>query len=101
MAANLSKADIKAVATEVVKHLAPSNAPVVQQGSNVTHVDTDPVGVELDKAEAKLIAQLPNSRIVIYRGKRSSFKVNETQEALNALMDYRRERKSFKTGQRV
>ena len=74
--------------------------PTKEDGPNITEQSDDKTDA-FDETEAKLIKQLATPNIVIYKGQRGSWKVNETQESLNALLDYRKERKAFRTGTRM
>lgn len=105
----LTKADLKAIKDEVSSGIQAGIKAVEAKGTEVVvGEDTRPVEEvsddrqdALDETEAALIKQLKNPRIVIYKGRRGNYKVNETQEQLNALLDYRKERKAFRTGSKI
>ena len=57
---------------------------------------TDPIAKSCDEAEAELINCLPKG-VVTYKGRRGSQTVNHTEESLNFLNDFRKNKKSWKT----
>ena len=59
-------------------------------------VYTDPIAKGCDEAEAELIKCLPKG-IVTYKGRSGSQTVNHTEESLNFLNDFRKNKKSWKT----
>ena len=69
-----------------------NNVPVTK-APNVQEQDADQSTSSFYAAEAALIQELSNPRIVLYRTKRGVTKVNETVESLNALYDLGRDRK--------
>lgn len=100
---SLSLDDKKEIASIVVAELKPLLTTETKEdtsGPNITEQSDDKTDA-FDETEAQLIKQLANPNIVIYKGQRGSWKVNETQESLNALLDYRKERKAFRTGTRI
>ena len=101
-----STLDVKAIALEVAAILTqtlPQEDKAGEIDGNVT-VDCNTTTISnkcydaLDEAEAELVKQLANPKIVIMRGKRGSYAMNQTQDSLNALNDYRRDKKTFGTG---
>ena len=59
-------------------------------------VYTDPMAKAADEAEMELIKCLPKG-VVTYKGRRGSQTVNHTEESLNFLNDFRRNKKSWRT----
>ena len=68
-------------------------------GHNIVQIRviyTDPIAKSCDEAEAELINCLPKG-VVTYKGRRGSQTVNHTEESLNFLNDFRKNKKSWKT----
>ena len=59
-------------------------------------VYTDPIAKGCDEAEAELIKCLPRG-VVTYKGRSGSNTVNHTEESMNFLNDFRKNRKSWRT----
>ena len=59
-------------------------------------VYTDPMAKAADEAEMELIKCLPKG-VVTYKGRRGSQTVNHTEESLNFVNDFRKNKKSWKT----
>ena len=94
-----TKADLNAVATEVAGILgAPQGDPVGDIEDNV--VELDPMLKVIDKIQEKAMAALPTG-VVAYRGRNGTQIVNHSEETLNTLDNFRRNRKNFRTRQTV
>ena len=61
---------------------------------------TDPVAKECDEAEARALRALPMGNAV-YRGKNGTVQVNHSQESLEVISNYRRNRRQYRTRSRV
>ena len=61
---------------------------------------TDPTAKTCDEMEAKALNSLPMGQ-GIYRGKNGTQLVNHSQESLEAIAAYRRNRRQFRTRSRV
>ena len=59
-------------------------------------VYTDPMAKAADEAEMELIKCLPKG-VVTYKGRSGSNTVNHTEESMNFLNDFRKNRKSWRT----
>ena len=73
---------------------APDGAYFDEQTGKVVY--TDPIAEAADEAEMGLIKCLPKG-VVTYKGRRGSQTVNHTEESLNFLNDFRRNKKSWRT----
>ena len=85
-----------AVGKEVVKAI---NMPTVEQPAVEPQQDvvyTDECVKAADEEEMALIKCLPRGTVV-YKGRGSSQMVNHTEESMNFLNDWRRNRKSWRT----
>ena len=85
-----------AVGKEVVKAI---NMPTVEQSAVEPQqevVYTDECVKAADEEEMALIKCLPRGTVV-YKGRGSSQMVNHTEESMNFLNDWRRNRKSWRT----
>ena len=85
-----------AVGKEVVKaiNMPTVEQPVVEQQQDVVY--TDECVKAADEEEMALIKCLPRGTVV-YKGRGSSQMVNHTEESMNFLNDWRRNRKSWRT----
>tara|TARA_R100000501_G_C2509410_1_gene41703 strand:- start:22 stop:336 length:315 start_codon:yes stop_codon:yes gene_type:complete len=94
----LTDEQVNAIASAVVVKLEPKPAePDVEPapGSNEV-VYTDECVKAADEEEMALIKCLPRGTVV-YKGRGSSQMVNHTEESMNFLNDWRRNRKSWRT----
>ena len=98
----LTDKQVDAIANAVVIKLGPKPAepviePVVEPtpGSNEV-VYTDECVKAADEEEMALIKCLPRGTVV-YKGRGQSQMVNHTEESMNFLNDWRRNRKSWRT----
>ena len=73
---------------------APEGAYFDENAGKVVY--TDPIAESCDEAEAELIKCLPKG-VVTYKGRSGSQTVNHTEESLNFLNDFRKNKKSWKT----
>jgi hypothetical protein len=103
--AEVSKADLTALTkgigklTAMIEGLQPSDEPNIEdanEGNTMVVQDLDPSVTAFYNAEAKLVEELGNGgNTVLIRTKRGVTPVNRTEEALNALYDFGRDRKIF------
>ena len=63
-------------------------------------VYTDPVAKKCDEAEARALDTLPMGN-AIYRGKNGTVQVNHSQESLDVIANYRKNRRQYRTRSRV
>ena len=95
---NLTDAQVNAIADAVVLKMGPPPVvpvePVVEPQQDVVY--TDECVKAADEEEMALIKCLPRGTVV-YKGRGSSQMVNHTEESMNFLNDWRRNRKSWRT----
>ena len=112
--AEVSKADLTALTKEIsnlstiVQGLTPAAEPAVEVETPLatqdpmTVQDLDPSVTAFYAAEAKLVEELGNGgNTVLIRTKRGVTPVNRTEEALNALYDFGRDRKIFTRNRQI
>ena len=92
---NLTDADAKQIAQEVVLLLGPEKKEPVNE-LEIQEI-ADPATKAYHQTEIELIKQLANPRLVQVVTKRGARLHNMTENALNALHDLGKERKIFKT----
>ena len=63
-------------------------------------VYTDPVAKKCDEAEGRALDSLPMGSAV-YRGKNGTVQVNHSQESLEVVANYRRNRRQYQTRNRM
>ena len=63
-------------------------------------VYTDPVAKKCDEAEGRALDTLPMGNAV-YRGKNGTVQVNHSQESLEVVANYRRNRRQYQTRNRM
>ena len=93
---NLTDVQVDAIADAVVVKLGQTKPQVepVSEPSEVVY--TDECVKAADEEEMALIKCLPRGTVV-YKGRGSSQMVNHTEESMNFLNDWRRNRKSWRT----
>ena len=95
----LSNADIDKIATNVAGLLGLNKtAQVGDVEDNV--VELDPMLKVIDRVQEQAMGDLPTG-IVAYRGRNGTQIVNHSEETLNTLDNFRRNRKNFRTRQTV
>ena len=65
---------------------------------------SDPMVQRIEAAKAQLVDRVARDGKLaktIYRGRRGSYEVNESQEAMNFLNDELQNRKNFRTGRKI
>ena len=88
---------VTAQVKQAVDLLQPKAQPTVENQPDVVYAGKD--AEAMDDTEELLYKQLANPRIVLYRGKNGrTLKVNETVQSLNALLDYRKNKKEWRDG---
>ena len=109
----MESSEVKAIAEAVGKEVGKAVVLAIGAPEPVTDADdapegayfdestgqvvyTDPIAKGCDEAEAELIKCLPKG-IVTYKGRSGSQTVNHTEESLNFLNDFRKNKKSWKT----
>ena len=90
----LTDVQVDAIADAVVIKLQPKSAEPVTEPNEVVY--TDECVKAADEEEMALIKCLPRGTVV-YKGRGSSQMVNHTEESMNFLNDWRRNRKSWRT----
>ena len=90
----LTDIQVDAIADAVVIKLQDKPAEPVTEPNEVVY--TDECVKAADEEEMALIKCLPRGTVV-YKGRGSSQMVNHTEESMNFLNDWRRNRKSWRT----
>ena len=91
---NLTDTQVNAIADAVVLKMRPTPVVPVEPQQDVVY--TDECVKAADEEEMALIKCLPRGTVV-YKGRGSSQMVNHTEESMNFLNDWRRNRKSWRT----
>ena len=97
--------DVKSLAKELKPLLADPVADEQDLADGTELVDgeviyTDPTAKTCDEMEAKALNSLPMGQ-GIYRGKNGTQLINHSQESLEAIAAYRRNRRQFRTRSRI
>ena len=93
----LTPTQISAIAAEVVLQMkARDPEPEVVTPDPVEVVTLDETVTAANKKEAQLIAELPTG-VVAYKSKSRTEVVNHTQESMNFLSDWYRNKKTWRT----
>ena len=74
--------------------------PAVSDPVEQNVVELDPMLKVIDRVQEQAMADLPTG-IVAYRGRNGTQVVNHSEETLNTLDNFRRNRKNFRTRQTV
>ena len=95
-----TNADISKIANEVVgimqgKGLNPEPVEVP-----VETVELDPMVSVIDKIQEKAMAALPTG-VVAYRSRNGTQIINHSEETMNTLDNFKRNRKNFRTRQNI
>ena len=102
---DLSVEQVKAIADAVVVKMSPPETESIEEptddGSYYDEstgkvVYTDPMAKAADEAEMELIKCLPRG-VVTYKGRSGSQTVNHTEESMNFINYFRKNRKTLKT----
>ena len=97
--------DVKSLAKELKPLLADPVAEEQDLADGTELIDgeviyTDPVAKKCDEAEARALDSLPMGQ-GIYRAKNGTQLINHSQESLEAIAAYRRNRRQFRTRSRI
>ena len=95
----LSNADIDKIATNVADLLGLQRQATVDDIPDGV-VELDPMLKVIDKIQERAMGDLPTG-IVAYRGRNGTQVVNHSEETLNTLDNFKRNRKNFRTRQTV
>ena len=108
----MTQEEIQVLVKELTPHL---NLPSVQKADPIADesdlaegtalvdgniVYTDPVAKKCDDAEGRALDSLPMGQGV-YRGKNGTQMINHSQESLEVISNYRRNRRQYQTRSRV
>ena len=96
MEAKEVQAIAEATAKAVVIAMGSKTEPVIEQTDVNEVVYLDKCAEAADEEEQALIKCLPRG-VIAYKSKSGTRVVNHTEESMNFLNDYRRNRKSFRT----
>ena len=84
----------KIVTTAVTAALPAPQAPETET-NNVQKVDKDPAMNQADEAEADLLKQLAKPNFMMVRGRRGCQLINITQQSLDAIANWKKERNQY------
>tara|TARA_R110002051_G_scaffold60083_1_gene110113 strand:- start:228 stop:548 length:321 start_codon:yes stop_codon:yes gene_type:complete len=105
----LSTEEIKAIAAELRPVLVPEADPVADasdlpEGTTLSDngevMYTDPTAQVCDEVEGKALNAMPMG-VAVYRGKNGSQIINHSQETLEAIAAYRKNRRQYNTRTRM
>ena len=96
----LTSRDINKIANKVVDILDVKNLSPEPVEAPVETVELDPMVSVIDKIQEKAMRDLPTG-VVAYRGRNGTQIVNHSEETMNTLDNFRRNRKNFRTRQNV
>ena len=96
----LSSADINKVANAVVGIIQGQGLNPEPVETPVETVELDPMVSVIDSIQEKAMRDLPTG-VVAYRGRNGTQIVNHSEETMNTLDNFKRNRKNFRTRQNV
>ena len=93
----LTPEQVTEVTTKVTKAVAAAlpATPAPQATTNVQQIDKDPAMAQADEAEATLLKGLANPKYMMVRGRKGCQLVNVTQQGLDAISNWKKERNQY------